>query len=97
MEEEQEIETLEPFYNCSECSSPIEIISLDNINIKFKCYNKKNSHEIKMTINEYLNKMKIMVILIVEAGIFFQTFFKILGGGYDKIFNFSKFLKKLYK
>ena len=59
MEEEQEIETLEPFYNCSECSSPIEIISLDNINIKFKCYNKKNSHEIKMTINEYLNKMKI--------------------------------------
>ena len=39
MEEEQEIETPEPFYNCSECSSPIEILSLDNINIKFKCFN----------------------------------------------------------
>ena len=59
MEEEQEIESLEPFYNCSECSSPIEIISLDNKNIKFKCYNKKNSHEINMPINEYINKMKI--------------------------------------
>ena len=39
MTEEQEIESPESFYNCSECSSPIEILSLDNIDIKFKCFN----------------------------------------------------------
>ena len=42
-------------YNCSECSSNIEIISLDENNIEFTC-NKK--HNIKIEIKEYLNKMK---------------------------------------
>ena len=56
---EAEIETPDPFYNCSECSSPIEIIFLDNKNIEFKCFNKKKSHNMKMSIEEYINKMKI--------------------------------------
>ena len=60
MAEEAEIEpeTPEPFYNCSECSSPIEIIYLDAINIGFKCFNKNNPHKIKLSIKEYINKMK---------------------------------------
>ena len=44
-------------YNCTECSSIIEIISLneeENI-IEFKCLNK---HYLKMNIKEYINKMK---------------------------------------
>ena len=28
------------YYNCSECSSPIEIIFIDEENIEFKCINK---------------------------------------------------------
>ena len=60
MAEEAEIEpeTPEPFYNCSECSSPIEIIYLDNSNIGFKCFNKNNPHKIKLSIKEYINKME---------------------------------------
>ena len=48
----------EIFYNCSECPSPIEIISIDlkeNI-IEFKCIN--NNHKEKMLIKEYINRMK---------------------------------------
>ena len=47
-------------YNCTECSSLIEIISLyqDNNAIKFKCLNKSNSHEKTLSIKEYLQKMK---------------------------------------
>ena len=43
------------YYNCSECSSLIEIISIDEENIEFKCNNK---HIIKMKIKDYLIKMK---------------------------------------
>ena len=57
--EEEEIETPDPFYNCSECSSLIEIINLDDKIIEYKCFNKKNNHILKMTIEEYINKMKI--------------------------------------
>ena len=42
-------------YNCSECSSNIEILSLDENNIEFVC---NNNHNIKIEIKEYLNKMK---------------------------------------
>ena len=42
-------------YNCSECSSNIEIISLDENKIKFICNNK---HNIDLEIKEYLKKMK---------------------------------------
>ena len=60
MVEEIEIEpdTREPYYNCSECLSPIEIIYLDDMNIGFKCFNKNNPHNIKLSIKEYINKMK---------------------------------------
>ena len=47
-----------PFYNCSECFEPIEIIQIENNNIKFKCYNKNTPHEKEMSIKEYINKMK---------------------------------------
>jgi hypothetical protein len=59
MEDISEIESLSPFYNCSDCSSPIEIISFDTKNIQFKCFNKNGGHTIKMSIKEYIEKMKI--------------------------------------
>jgi hypothetical protein len=45
-------------YNCTECTSLIEIISLnDQLNeIEFRCLN--NSHRIKKALNDYLNEMK---------------------------------------
>ena len=53
-------DTKDHFYNCSEsqCSSPIEILSLDNEIIEYKCFNPKASHKIKMELKEYLNIMK---------------------------------------
>ena len=44
------------YYNCTECSSMIEILEINKEMIKFKCIN--NKHEISMGINEYLEKMK---------------------------------------
>ena len=41
-------------YNCTECPTIIEILSLDNNNIQFKC----SKHELNMKIKEYLIKMK---------------------------------------
>ena len=48
----------EMYYNCSECASPIEILSINEneSTIEFKCIN--NNHKIKMAIKEYINKMK---------------------------------------
>ena len=48
----------EVYYNCSECQSPIEILAINESEstIGFKCIN--NNHKIKMTIKEYINKMK---------------------------------------
>ena len=61
-------ETIEPevnneiHYNCSECSSLIEIISIneENNTIEFNCLNKNNNHPKKniIPIKEYLEKMK---------------------------------------
>ena len=52
----------ELFYNCSECSSIIEIISIneENNTIEFKCLNKNKNHSDNntMTIKDYLTKMK---------------------------------------
>ena len=59
MAEHHEIQTLDPFYNCSECSSLIEIIYIDNKEIEFKCFNPKGSHKKRMPIEDYINKMKI--------------------------------------
>ena len=46
-------------YNCAECSSPIEIISINEnkYTIEFKCI--KNIHRGNMLIRDYLEKMKI--------------------------------------
>ena len=46
----------EIYYNCIECSSPIEIISIKDNYIEYKCIN--NNHERKMLIKEYIEKMK---------------------------------------
>ena len=48
----------EIFYNCTECLSPIEILSLDEKGneIEFQCINK--NHKKKMLIKEYMTKMK---------------------------------------
>ena len=48
----------EIFYNCTECSSAIEILSINEneCSIEFQCIN--NNHKIKMLINEYINKIK---------------------------------------
>ena len=56
----------EIYYNCSECSSPIEITLIDEKNniIEFNCLNNDNNncnHEhkkIKISIKEYFKKMK---------------------------------------
>ena len=45
-------------YNCSECSSNIEILSLDENKLKFVCNNKDNKHNIDIEIKEYLNGKK---------------------------------------
>ena len=52
----QIIKSKEFYYNCSECSSPIEISSINEIQIEFKCLN--NNHIKKISIKEYLNQMK---------------------------------------
>ena len=44
-------------YNCTECSSIIEIISINGDNLEFKCINNEN-HNKKLKINNYLEKMK---------------------------------------
>ena len=45
-------------YNCTECASPIEILSINEkeCSVEFKCIN--NNHKLKMRIKEYINKMK---------------------------------------
>ena len=57
-----QVNNKEIYYNCSECSSLIEIISInENKNIiEFKCLNKESNHpkNIIMPLKEYLEKMK---------------------------------------
>ena len=58
-ETSNEIQLNEMLYNCCECSSPIEIFSLDVKNyywIDFYCRNK--DHYIGMHIKDYIDKMK---------------------------------------
>ena len=56
MESSEQLELNEINYNCTECSSPIEILSINDNNIEFKCIN--NNHKRKLSMKEYLNKMK---------------------------------------
>ena len=46
----------EILYNCTECSSSIEILNCQDDIIEFKCL---NNHKRKMLIKEYINKMKV--------------------------------------
>ena len=57
-ESKEQMELNEIYYNCSECSSSVEILSINEkeSNIEFKCIN--NNHKIKMLIKDYLDKMK---------------------------------------
>ena len=55
MNEAPPLETNKLYYNCTECSLVIGIISVDEDNIEFKC---SNNHNIKMKIKEYLDSMK---------------------------------------
>ena len=55
MNEAPPLETSRIYYNCSECSSIIEILSIDEDYIEFKC---NNNHILKMNIKDYLDKMK---------------------------------------
>ena len=54
----EQLQLKEIYYNCSECKSPIEILTLNEVEstIEFKCIN--NNHKIKMPIGEYIDKMK---------------------------------------
>ena len=58
MEEDQE-EINNVYCHCSECPKPMEIISLDNNIIKFKCINKKDTHEKEMLLRDYIIKIKL--------------------------------------
>ena len=44
-------------YNCTECSSVIEILNMKEDELEFKC-EKNDNHNNKLKINEYLEKMK---------------------------------------
>ena len=49
------------YYSCTECTSPIELISFDEKNylMEFRCLNKQSLHGIKkMRITDYFNKIK---------------------------------------
>ena len=53
-----QIQLNEVYYNCTECSSPIEILSITEkeSSIEFKCI--ENNHQKKMLIKEFIGKMK---------------------------------------
>ena len=57
--EQVEFNTNKIGYNCSECSSLIEILSIneDNNTIEFNCIN-NNNHSNKIEIKKYLEKME---------------------------------------
>ena len=52
-------ETNDIYCQCTECSKSIEILSLDNNIIKFKCVNENEKHEKEMIIKNYIKKIKI--------------------------------------
>ena len=58
-ESSEKFQLKEIYYNCTECSSSIEIISIneEESTIEFKCTN--NNHKGKISIKVYLEKMKV--------------------------------------
>ena len=57
-ETSNEIQLNEMLYNCCECSSPIEILSIDEISYIIEFYCRNNTHQINMFINDYIDEMK---------------------------------------
>ena len=59
-ESSNQIKLNEIYYNCTECSSPIEILSVDEKEsiLEFQCLNNNDKHKKKMLIKEYINEMK---------------------------------------
>ena len=59
--ETMELELRDIGYCCSECSSLIEILSINENNsfIEFKCSNKNNVHKKNISLKEYLEKRKL--------------------------------------
>ena len=57
-ESSEQLQLNEIYYNCTECSSSIEILSINGkeCSIEFRCIN--NNHKIKMSIKEYFEKMQ---------------------------------------
>ena len=47
------------YCHCTECLYPIEILSLQNNNIKFRCSNMKNNHGKEMSLKDYIDKVKL--------------------------------------
>ena len=56
-ESSEQLQLNEIYYNCTECSSNIEILSINEkeCSIEFKCIN--NNHKRKVSIKEYFDKM----------------------------------------
>ena len=59
MNEAPSLESNKIYYNCSECSSTIEILSLSKDNIEFKC---NNNHKIKIQKKSKKKKKKKMTL-----------------------------------
>ena len=57
-ETSNEIQLNEMLYNCCECSSPIEILSIDEISYTIEFYCRNNTHQINMYISDYIDEMK---------------------------------------
>ena len=55
MNEAPPLQSNNMYYNCSECPSIIEIISINENNIEYKC---NNNHNNNIEIKEYLKNMK---------------------------------------
>ena len=53
-------------YNYSQCASVIEKVSIEEDNIEFQCL---NNHNKKITIKDYLDKMKEYSIIILNNNI----------------------------
>ena len=57
-ESSEQLQLNEIYYNCTECSSSIEILSINEIEstIEFRCIN--NNHKGKVQLRDYIEKMK---------------------------------------
>ena len=59
MEDVEICETNDIYCHCTECSNPIEILSLKNYIIRFKCANEKEKHEKEISFKNGRKKYNI--------------------------------------